>query len=335
MIDVNYQTDEIKQLSDTTYKAAFISAPGKVSYHEKQKPQPQADEVVVRLIGCGVCASNIPVWEGREWFNYPLEDGTPGHEGWGVVEEIGSSVNEVAIGQHVALLNGQAFSEYAVVKEEDVVVIPSSLHDVPFPGEPLGCTMNIKRRADIQEGQTVSIIGLGFLGLSLIPLLKKSGAKVIALSRRDFSLQKALELGADEVIKMDDHYQIIEKVNQLTNDEGCERVIECTGKQWPLDLAGELAGYYGKIIIAGYHQDGVRNVNMQLWNWKALDVINAHERDPEKYKSGIRAAATAVEDNILDPEDFLTHSFSFSELADALDLVKECPEGMIKAYIKF
>jgi len=54
-------------------------------------------------------------------------------------------------------------------------------------------------------------------------------------------------------------------------------VIEAAGQQWPLDLATELTRERGRLIIAGYHQDGPRQINMQLWNWRGLDVINAHE----------------------------------------------------------
>ena len=66
--------------------------------------------------------------------------------------------------------------------------------------------------------------------------------------------------------------------------------MEAVGKQWPLDLAAELTRERGRLIVAGYHQDGPRQVNMQLWNWRGLDVINAHERDPQVYLDGMRAA---------------------------------------------
>ena len=93
---------------------------------------------------------------------------------------------------------------------------------------------------------------------------------------------------------MDDHWRIIEAVKALTGGRFCERVIEATGKQWPLDLAAELTAERGRLVIAGYHQDGPRQVNMQLWNWRGLDVINAHERDPAIYVHGVRAAVAAV-----------------------------------------
>jgi len=70
-------------------------------------------------------------------------------------------------------------------------------------------------------------------------------------------------------------------------------VIEAVGKQWPLVLAAELVRERGRLVIAGYHQDGPRQVKMQLWNWKGLDVINAHQRDLHQYVSGIGAAIDA------------------------------------------
>lgn len=323
------------QNTPDVYKAAFISEPGTIEYKKIETPKPQGNKVLVKLVGCGLCASNIPVWKGREWFSYPMEAGAPGHEGWGIVADTGEQVKNLKAGQHVAVLNNNAFAEYVLVEEADAVPVPDQMKDVPFPGEPFGCTVNVKKRADIQEGQTVSIIGLGFIGLSLIPLVKNAGARVIALSRRESSLQMAFELGADEVIKMDDHYRIIDEVKKLTKERGCERVIECTGKQWPLDLAAELAGTYGKLIIAGYHQDGLRNVNMQTWNWKCLEVVNAHERDMDKYRSGIEEAAEMILNGELDPHQLLSHSFAFSDLAEGLNTLAACPDGLVKAYIKY
>ena len=320
--------------TDTSlYKIAVIEQPRTITF-AKQSKSCGHDELLVRMEGVGLCASNIPVWEGREWFQYPLEPGTPGHEGWGTIEEKGQGVVDFQIGQRVAILQGNAFSEYLTVPAKDAVAIPAELDGIPFPGEPLGCLLNIFRRANIQKGQTVAVIGLGFLGLGLIRLCKEKGAKVLALSRRDSSLEFAAR-DADLCIKMDDHYRIVQNIQEHTEGKGCERVIECTGKQWPLDLATDIIGDYGKLIIAGYHQDGLRNINMQKWNWKALDVINAHERDASKYKEGIVAAIEAVKEGLINPKDLLTHEFSFGRLGEALELLRECPEGFIKGYVKF
>jgi D-arabinose 1-dehydrogenase-like Zn-dependent alcohol dehydrogenase len=88
--------------------AAQIAGSRKLEVVTTEKPSPARDEVRVRLEGCGVCASNLPVWEGREWFNYPIEPGAPGHEGWGVVDEVGDGVENVKAGDRVAFLSGRA-----------------------------------------------------------------------------------------------------------------------------------------------------------------------------------------------------------------------------------
>ena len=102
---------------------------------------------------------------------------------------------------------------------------------------------------------------------------------------------------------MDDHWRIIEDVRRLTEGRMAERVIECVGKQWPLDLAGELVAEGGRLVIAGYHQDGPRQVNMQMWNWKGIDIASAHERDAGVRVAGLRAAVDALASGRLDPPD--------------------------------
>ena len=130
---------------------------------------------------------------------------------------------------------------------------------------------------------------------------------------------------------MDDHSRIIHRVRDLTDGRFCECVIEAVGKQWPLDLSAELVKERGRLVIAGYHQDGPRQVNMQLWNWRGIDVINAHERDVRAYITAMREAVEAVERGILNPSPLLTHSFPLSELATALDLTQNRPDGFLKA----
>jgi threonine dehydrogenase-like Zn-dependent dehydrogenase len=318
----------------TDYKAAVLQAPKKVEVQELQLPQPQPGEVRIRLEGSGVCASNIPVWEGRDWFEYPVKPGDPGHEGWGVVDAVGEGVKNLTEGDRVTALSYRAYATHDLAKEEHVVKLPKSLNGKPFPGEPLGCAMNIFQRSDIHKGHKVAIVGSGFLGILLIQLAKAAGAEVIAVSRRKFSLESAKKAGADYLIHMNDHYKIIEKVKDLTNQSFCERVIECTGKEWPLNLSIELTSERGKLIVAGFHQDGMRNVNVQMLNWRGIDMISAHERDSEKYIDGIKAAIKAVEAGVLDPFPLFTHSFGLEEMDVAFQHLTDRPEGFIKALIQ-
>jgi threonine dehydrogenase-like Zn-dependent dehydrogenase len=332
LIDINPKKQSREK---NTMRAAVLTAPQKVEIQHVNIPEPGPRQVCIRLEGCGVCASNIPLWQGRDWFSYPVAAGNPGHEGWGTVEAVGSQVSQVQVGDRVAGLSYQAYAQYDLADADAVVRLPEQLAAVPFPGEPLGCAINIFKRSDILPGQTVAIIGIGFLGALLVQLAKNAGARVIALSQRDFSLHVARESGADETILLGDHWQIIEKVKSLTGGQFCERVMECTGKEWPLNLAGELTAERGKLIIAGFHQDGMRSVNVQLWNWRGLDVINAHERDPQVYVQGIREAIAAVQSGKMNPLPLYTHSYALEDIAQAFDALQSRPEGFVKALIRY
>ncbi len=322
-------------MSTENMKAVEIISPGSLILKNVPLPHPLAGEVRVKLEGCGVCASNIQLWEGREWFTYPVTHGSPGHEGWGVIDSIGEDVTRLQKGDRVALLSYNAFAEYDIARQEDVVVLPSFLNKKPFPGEPLGCAMNIFKRSDIKRGHTVAVIGTGFLGLLLIQLAKSVGASVIAVSQRAYSLEMAKQCGADYLICMDDHYRIIQQVKDLTEGSFCERVIEVTGKEWPLNLAIELVAERGRLIVAGFHQDGMRQINMQLLNWRGIDVINAHERDSKEYINGIKDAIAAIQKEVMNPFPLFTHRFSITETSQALNMVKQRPDGFIKALIMY
>ena len=316
-----------------TMRAAVITGPQQVQIEHLDVPQPKAGQVRIRLHGSGVCGSNLPFWEGRPWFQYPASPGSPGHEGWGTVEAVGEGVTSVAIGDQVAAMTSHAFAEYDLADASSVVVLPPALRNRPFPGEPLGCAMNVFRRSDIQPGQTVAIIGIGFLGAGLTRLASRAGARVVAISRRPYALAVAQELGADVTIPLDDQGSIVHDVFRLTAGEGADRVIEVTGLQRPLDLAGELTRVRGRLVIAGYHQDGLRQVNMQLWNWRGLDVINAHEREAATYVSGIQAAVEAVSRGVLNPARLYTHVFQLGELHSALEMARRRPDGFLKALV--
>jgi threonine dehydrogenase-like Zn-dependent dehydrogenase len=316
-----------------TMRAAVVVAPGRIRMDQVARPGPGPGQVRVRLEGCGVCASNLTPWEGPEWMQFPTEPGALGHEGWGVVDAVGDGVEALAVGDRVAALSYKSYAEYDVAEADAVVKLPASLSGQPFPGEPLGCAMNIFRRADILAGQTVAIVGIGFLGAILTRLASDAGARVIAVSRRPFSLDVARRMGAAEVVPMDDHQAIIERVKALTDGKLCERVVEAVGKQWPLDLAAELTAERGRLIIAGYHQDGPRQVNMWLWNWRGIDVINAHERDPKAYVEGIREAVDAVASGRLDPSSLYTHAYPLERLDQALDATRDRPDGFLKAIV--
>ena len=315
-------------------RAAVILDPGRLQVTDVPIPEPGEQEVRVRLEGSGVCASNLSVWQGQPWFTYPLVPGAPGHEGWGRIDAVGPGVSGLTVGERVAGLFSRAYAEYDIAPADTVIPLPAALGAQPFPGEPLGCAMNVFRRSEISSGQTVAIVGIGFLGALLTRLATKAGARVIAISRRPFALEIARSFGATETLALDSRQPVIDQIHALTGGRLCDRVIEAVGEQGPLDLAAELTRERGRLIIAGYHQDGPRQVNLQLWNWRGLDVINAHERAPEVYLSGMHAALEAVVAGTLDPSPLYTHLLPLDRLGEALDLTRDRPAGFLKALVR-
>ncbi|MGR3570877.1 MDR/zinc-dependent alcohol dehydrogenase-like family protein [Brevirhabdus sp.] len=317
----------------TRLSAARITGAGRVEMVELALPEPAEGELRVRLEGCGVCASNLGPWAGPEWMDFPLAPGALGHEGWGVVDAVGGGVDAARLGQRVAVFGSHGFASHEVVAQDAALPIPPALGARVMPAEPLGCAVSIFRAARVQPGDVVAIIGAGFLGALLSKLAARQGATVIAISRRDESLSRARDMGARHTVPLADHHTVLAEVDRLTGGRGCDIAIECTGYQWPLDLAAEILRESGRLVIAGYHQDGPRQVNMQLWNWRALEIANAHVRDRATNLAAMTQAMQLVEEGVIDPDPLLTHRFALSQLAEALDATRDKPAGFVKAVV--
>ena len=119
----------------------------------------------------------------------------------------------------------------------------------------------------------------------------------------------------------------------LTGGRFCQVVIEAAGKQAALDFASQICGIRARLVIAGYHRDESRQIDLRLWNWRGLDVINAHERDPAIAIRGIQEAIDAVQSGMLDPRPLITHTMPLDRLDEALALTRDRPEGFVKAMI--
>jgi NADPH:quinone reductase len=312
-------------------RCAVLAGPRRFEIAEVDRPEPRPGELLVRLEGCGVCGSNLVPWQGREWFTYPFPPGAPGHEGWGRVAALGAGAGSFAEGDRVAVLSGNAFAEYDVAPPDRLVRIPDAVPG-PFPGEALGCGANVFRRSAVRAGDTVALVGAGFLGLVVLRLAVLAGARVVALSRRESALAMARRLGAAETIPTADRDAAVARVTALTGERLCDVVVEAVGVQDALDLSSELVREGGRLVVAGYHQDGPRTVNMWLWNWRGIDVVNAHERDPRVQREGVVAAAGMVAEGRLDPAPLLT-AFPLERLQDAFQAMEERPDGFVKALV--
>ena len=317
-----------------TMRAAVLTAPGRVETLDVPAPRPAPHQVVVRIEGCGICGSNLPAWEGRPWFSYPLEPGKPGHEAWGRIAAVGTAVRSVREGDRVACLSERAFAEYDVADAASVVQLPSALDGRDVPLEPVGCVMNVWARSGVRPEHSVAIVGIGFLGALLAQLAARAGAHVVALARRPWSLEIARKVGAHACVSIaGPDVETAESAMTANGGRPFDCVIECAGTQQALDLAARLCGVRARLVVAGYHQDGPRWVDMQSWNWRGLDVINAHERATERYVDGMQRALDAMLEGDIDLASLITHRQPLDSLDVALGLLRNRPDGFMKAVV--
>lgn len=312
-------------------RAAVLRGNGQIVLDEVPVPDPGPGEIRLALEGCGVCGSDLPVYQGREWFSYPREPGAPGHETWGRVDALGPGVTGIEEGQRVAALSYHGYADYDLAAADRIVELGPALADRPFPGEALGCAVNVFRRTGIEPGDTVAVVGVGFLGSVVAQLAARHGARVIGVSRRSRSRGLALTMGAQAAVGLDG--DPVAEVSQLIDGALCDVVVEAAGVQQTLDVAAALVRERGRLVVAGFHQDGPRTVDMQSWNWRGIDVINAHERDPAVYLEGIALAAAAIAEGSLDPDPLYTDRFALSDVADAFAAMTDPDGRTVKALV--
>jgi len=274
-------------------RAAVLTGPGRAIVERAPAPEPGPGEVLVRVEGCGVCGSSLPLWQGRPWFAYPGEPGAPGHEAWGRTDD----------GRRVTGLSLHGFAERTVMHEDELVELPPELDGIPFPGEALGCAVNVVRRAGVRAGEEVAIVGMGFLGTAAARICELRGAAVTPVRRGE------------------------------RPDGPFPRVIEAAGTQEALDVASGLVAPNGLLAIAGFHQDGPRRIDLQSWNWRGLDVVNAHERDPQRVVAGIREAVSLAASKRLDVEPLVTHRFGLDGIGAAFEAASRRESGFLKAVV--
>jgi threonine dehydrogenase-like Zn-dependent dehydrogenase len=313
-------------------QSAILTEPRRFTLESMAPPEPGEGEVRLRVLGCGVCGSDMGPWKGLSGLNYPMPAGAPGHEVFGTVETVGPGVQGIEVGARVTALSTRAYADYDLAPADFLVPLPPALAGRPVLGEPMACAVNIVRRAGVCEGDTVVLLGTGFLGALLLQLLRRERpGRVFAVSRRPLPSELADRLGIDELLTYDD--DVRGRVGTATGGRMADVVIEATGHQEPLDLGADLTRVRGRLVIAGYHQDGPRTVNMQLWNWRGLDVINAHERDLAVYRSGMEEGVRRLAAGEIDLAPLITHTFPLADINQAFRTAEERPAGFLKSLV--
>lgn len=291
--------------------------------------EPSFGEVLVKVLASGVCASDLPTWAAARHSSYPV---ALGHEPVGTIVAVGPGV-DLPTGIRVTGRIAPSFADYVVANLRDVVVVPEKVPTEQAIGEPIGCVAVGLRRTPLHLADRVAVIGLGFMGLCMIQLLAASGtARVTAIDLREDVRRAALASGADDAYDPGELPANLPAARQFSGDCGFDVVVEATGTQAGLDHATELVRPHGVISILGYHQ-GIRQVDMRAWNWKALDIVNAHVRDPNLLRESTRAGLEMIATGRIDLTALLTHRYPLERIDDAFTALWTKPRGFIKAMV--
>ena len=136
------------------------------------------------------------------------------------------------------------------------------------------------------------------MGLGFMQMMKAKGAaKIVAVDVREEGLENARRFGADEAYlttEVPPEY-IVDTWDDGIFCTGIPTVAEASGSQPGLTLAGEYDGGAWELSVVGYHQGGPRTIDMQLWNWKAITVVNAHERRMDACAKFIESSLNLVQ----------------------------------------
>lgn len=312
-------------------RIAVLTAPRRFELQEVPVPAVGRDEVLIKVRMCGICTGEIERFANENAKGLPAK---MGHEVTGEIVAVGSEVTSVKVGDMVAAINErEGFADYCCTAADRVVRLPGGLPVEAAMGEPIACAVNAARRINPDYQDTIVLVGAGYMGLLLLQILKaRSPKRIIAVDARQEAVDRALAYGADVAlnVRTDDVKQV---VADLTANKGAEIVIEATGTQSGLSLCTELVAIRGQLVIYGYHQGAPRQVDVQQWNWKGLDVTNAHERDYKVYVAGLKAGLDLIAQGKVSMADFITHRFPLSQINEAFALSHEKPAGYVKATI--
>ncbi len=313
-------------------RQSVLVGPRQSRVEEVPVPTVGREDVLVRVKACGVCASELHSWMDPDG-SYPT---VLGHEVAGEVVATGDEVTDIRVGMPVTGLFHRGYGEYVAAHRNSVLPIPSGLDYSLALGEPLGCIISGARRTRVEPGDTVALVGLGFMGLLMLQAVRLKGPKrIIAIDVRTEALKAALDLGADEALlpeEVGDSLKLI-RWDQLGRNHGVDVAIEASGTQPGLTLAGQMVREHGVLSIVGYHQGGDRQVDMELWNWKALDVTNAHERRFAYLMDCMRRGLDLVSTGKIDMAPLVTHRFSLYHVDDAFAALLAKPAGFRKAIV--
>ncbi|MBD8065761.1 zinc-binding alcohol dehydrogenase family protein [Devosia sp. PTR5] len=286
-------------------KALAILEPGKAALVDIAAPDPSPGEVAIDLAYVGFCGSDLTSYRGlNPLVSYPR---VPGHEISGTVSAVGTGVDDVAVGQAVTVLpyfncgqcrpcrtgrpNACVNNQTMGVQREGAmagrVVVPRG-KVIPVDGlalrdlaliEPCAVGFHAVNRAQVEEGETVLVLGCGMIGLGVIIGGLRRGARVIAVDLSAQKLETAKALGAQHAILAGG--DIAQAVAAIA-PEGPEVVIEAVGAEATFRQAVEVVGSCGRVVYIGYAKAPIA-YDTKHFITKEIDIRGSRNALPQDF----------------------------------------------------
>ncbi len=246
---------------------------------EREMPKPQANEVLINVKACGICGTDVHIYEGDPGSADVTKPTVLGHEFSGIIIEVGSNVKNLKVGDRVTVdpnwycgnctpcrdgvvhycenmlsygvtLDG-GFSEYCAVNENVVYKLGDNTDYLQGAMvEPLGCCLHGIDMCNIKASDKVVVIGGGMIGLLMMQLAKLEGAsKVALLEPVEAKREVALKMGAD--IAIDPLTVDVKEELKKAGFKNVNVVIECVGRTNTIEQAIDIAGYKGLVMMFG------------------------------------------------------------------------------------
>ena len=315
-------------------------------------PKPNRNEMLVKVISCGICGSDIV-----EWYRFPRAPLVQGHEIGAEVFSVGASVNKYKPGDRVFIApkvpclkcfyceNGHypqcsevkerlpgGFAEYILVPEilvnNGTYPLPENItYDQSTFIEPLACAVRAQRLARVKKGQSVMVIGCGMSGLLNIKLAWTKGCKIIAADINKTKLEFATRMGADIVINAADNIseQLIAK-----NGKKADVVFLCASADSAVEQSWRCVDKGGVIVlfaVPGPDKKVVVPVN-DFW-MKEITILTSYYCGPPDIIESMKL----IEWRNIVVDDLITHRLPLTDIIKGFQLVTDGRKS-IKVIIK-
>lgn len=307
-----------------------ITGPRTSEVVDVEDPRPGDHQVLVKVVASGVCTSDLTVWR----------TGGParlGHEIVGQVVAAGRHARGWSGGELVTGLGGQGFASLAVMDADSVLPVPEHIEPALAIGEPVADLEEALARTRMAAGDRVAVVGLGFMGLGLVQLVRdRAPGLLLGVDPLPAARQRALELGADLVFAPD---ELPEEYGggdgpgpERARDHRADIVLEATGVTPGLKTAACLVRPFGTLCVVGYHHAGDAMMDMDLW-YKAVTIVNGFCPDRTRLMRAMRDALDLIARHRFSYAPLVTHRFGLDEVDRAYQLMDARAEGFVKAVL--